>query len=159
MCQINPHPGGGANSQGTRSLSQHSEAWLLGTIWLQNDDVTGMLGACCPPCLPLPQERLVLLQLVHTPRLWEAFPGQPHPALATTYSQLPSDLGPKFSMYSVALVYVLLCKCSHKAIYLGTSLVVQWLRIRLRMQGTQVRALVWEDPTRRRAAKPVRHNY
>ena len=27
------------------------------------------------------------------------------------------------------------------------------------MQGTRVRALVREDPTWRRAAKPVRHNY
>ena len=27
------------------------------------------------------------------------------------------------------------------------------------MQGTRVRALVREDPTRRRATKPVRHNY
>ena len=27
------------------------------------------------------------------------------------------------------------------------------------MQGTLVRALVREDPTRRRATKPVRHNY
>ena len=40
-----------------------------------------------------------------------------------------------------------------------TSLVVQWLRIRLPMQGTWVRALVWEDPTCRRATKPVHHNY
>ena len=39
------------------------------------------------------------------------------------------------------------------------SLVVQWLRILLPMQGTRVRALVWEDPTCRRATKPVRHNY
>ena len=38
------------------------------------------------------------------------------------------------------------------------SLVVQWLRICLPMQGTQVRALVWEDPTRRGAARPVSHN-
>ena len=30
----------------------------------------------------------------------------------------------------------------------------QWLRIRLPMQGTRVRALVWEDPTCRRAAGP-----
>ena len=29
----------------------------------------------------------------------------------------------------------------------GTSLVVQWLRIRLPRQGTRVRALVQEDPT------------
>ena len=40
-----------------------------------------------------------------------------------------------------------------------TSLVVQWLRIRLPMQGTRVRALVREDPTCRGAAKPVCHNY
>ena len=29
----------------------------------------------------------------------------------------------------------------------GASLVGQWLRIYLPMQGTRVRALVWEDPT------------
>ena len=42
---------------------------------------------------------------------------------------------------------------------MGTSLVAQWLRIPLPMQGTQVRALVWEDPTCHGATKPVRHNY
>ena len=41
----------------------------------------------------------------------------------------------------------------------GTSLVAQWLRIHLPMQGTRVRALVQEDPTCRGATKPVRHNY
>ena len=40
-----------------------------------------------------------------------------------------------------------------------TSLVAQWLRIRLPMQGTRVRALVQEDPTCHRATKPVCHNY
>ena len=39
------------------------------------------------------------------------------------------------------------------------SLIVQWLRIRLPMQGTRVRAVVWEDPTCRRAMKPVGYNY
>ena len=39
------------------------------------------------------------------------------------------------------------------------SLVVQWLRIRLPMQGTQVRALVREDPTCHGATKPMCHNY
>ena len=39
------------------------------------------------------------------------------------------------------------------------SLVAQWLRIRLPMQGTRVRALVREDPTCREATKLVRHNY
>ena len=42
---------------------------------------------------------------------------------------------------------------------LRASLVAQWLRIQLPMQGTQVRALVWEDPTCCRATKPVTHNY
>ncbi len=39
------------------------------------------------------------------------------------------------------------------------SLVAQWLRICLQMQGTWVRALVREDPTCRGAAKPMRYNY
>ena len=39
------------------------------------------------------------------------------------------------------------------------SLVAQWLRVCLPMQGTRVRALVWEDPTCRRATGPVSHNY
>ena len=46
-----------------------------------------------------------------------------------------------------------------KNICTGTSLVAQWLRIRLPMQGTRVWALVWEDPTCRGAPKPVHHNY
>ena len=41
----------------------------------------------------------------------------------------------------------------------GASLVAQWLRICLPMQGTRVRALAQEDPTCRRATKPVHHNY
>ena len=36
-------------------------------------------------------------------------------------------------------------ECSRS--WLGTSLVAQWLRIRLPMQGTRVRSLVREDPT------------
>ena len=41
---------------------------------------------------------------------------------------------------------------------LWASLVAQWLRICLPMQRTRVRALVWEDPTCRRATGPVSHN-
>ena len=41
----------------------------------------------------------------------------------------------------------------------GTSPVAQWLRIRLPMQGTWVRALVGEDPTCCRATKCMCHNY
>ena len=38
------------------------------------------------------------------------------------------------------------------------SLVAQWLRICLLMQGTRVRALVWEDPTCHGAAGSVSHS-
>ena len=41
----------------------------------------------------------------------------------------------------------------------GSSLVVQWLRVCLPIQGTQVQPLVQEDPTCRVAAEPVCHNY
>ena len=41
----------------------------------------------------------------------------------------------------------------------GTSLVAQWFRIRLPMQGTWVRVPVREDPTCRGATKFVRHNH
>ena len=41
----------------------------------------------------------------------------------------------------------------------GASLVVQWLRIYLPVQGTRVWALVRADPTCCGTAKPVRHNY
>ncbi|XP_059757374.1 brain and acute leukemia cytoplasmic protein isoform X2 [Balaenoptera ricei] len=44
-------------------------------------------------------------------------------------------------------------------LHAGTSLVAQWLRIRLPMQWTRVQSLVQEDPTCRGATKPVRHNY
>ena len=43
--------------------------------------------------------------------------------------------------------------------HIRTSLVAQWLRIRLPMQGTRVWALVREDPTCRGATKPVCYNY
>ena len=39
----------------------------------------------------------------------------------------------------------------------GASLVAQWLRVRLPMRGTRVRAPVREDPTCRRDAGPVSH--
>ena len=43
--------------------------------------------------------------------------------------------------------------------WVWASLVAQWLRIHLPMQGTLVRALVQEDPTCRGATKPMRCNY
>ena len=41
----------------------------------------------------------------------------------------------------------------------GASLVVQWLRVRLPLQGARVRAQVREDPTCRGAAGPVSHGW
>ena len=46
-----------------------------------------------------------------------------------------------------------------KNLLAGAFLVAQWLRICLPMQGTRVRALVWEDPTCRGATGPVSHDY
>ena len=46
----------------------------------------------------------------------------------------------------------------YKKMKSGASLVAQWLRVCLPMQGTWVRALVWEDPTCRGAARPVSHD-
>ena len=51
------------------------------------------------------------------------------------------------------------CEILVKNLRYGASLVAQWLRIRLPMQGTRVRALVQEGPTGRGATKPVCHNY
>ena len=45
-----------------------------------------------------------------------------------------------------------------KNIHPGASLVAQWERICLPMQGTQVRSLIWEDPTCPGARKPVLQN-
>ena len=39
------------------------------------------------------------------------------------------------------------------------SLVAQWLRVCLLMQGTRVQALVWQYPTCRGTTRPVSHNY
>ena len=41
----------------------------------------------------------------------------------------------------------------------GTSLVAQWLRLCLPMQGTQIQPLVQEDPTCHGETKPMHHNY
>ena len=41
----------------------------------------------------------------------------------------------------------------------GTSLVAQWIRICLPVQGTRVQSLIQEEPACHGAAKPVCHNY
>ena len=64
-----------------------------------------------------------------------------------------------FSIHKLINVIHHINKLKNKNHMIGTSLVVQWLRIRLPRQRTWVRALVREDPTCRGAAKPMCHNY
>ena len=54
---------------------------------------------------------------------------------------------------------VIRLKKKHQKPTVWASLVAQWLRVCLPVRGTRVRALVWEDPTCCRAARPVSHNY
>ena len=49
--------------------------------------------------------------------------------------------------------------CNHFEKQFGISLVVQWLRISLSVQGPWVRSRVGEDPTCCRATEPTCHNY
>ena len=81
---------------------------------------------------------------------WECQRAQP---LWKTFSMQPSrsPVG--------CIVYPREWKTAVQKKNLGASLVAQWLRICLLMQGTRVRALVWEDPTCRGATRPVSHNY
>ena len=56
------------------------------------------------------------------------------------------------------LFYSMLLKNGKKKRKFWASLVVQWLKSCLAMQGTPVRSLVWEDITCQGTSKPV-HNY
>ena len=64
-----------------------------------------------------------------------------------------------FNLQYSMIVYYLLKSYSFKNLSSGTSLVVQWLRIHLPVQGTWFQSLVQEDPTCRGAIKFVSHNY
>ena len=57
-------------------------------------------------------------------------------------------------MCSIAWIYT-----HSKGTQTLTSLVIQWLRICLQMQGTWVQSLVWENSTYSKATKPMSHNY
>ena len=70
--------------------------------------------------------------------------------------------GPFYPQVSPAVAWSLL-ECEGyfliKNSLLGTSLVVQWLRICLTMQGMWVQSLVWKDHTCHGATKPMLHHH
>ena len=68
-----------------------------------------------------------------------------------------TSLSPQILTYKMGIIHTPQSCC--KIEITGASLVAQWLRIRLPMQGTQVRSLIREDPTCCGATKPVCHNY
>ncbi|KAJ8789666.1 hypothetical protein J1605_004903 [Eschrichtius robustus] len=70
--------------------------------------------------------------------------------------QRRDEAGDGRQLYTLMILLYVLC---FKKKLLSVSLVAQRLRIRLPMQGTRVRALVWEDLTCRGATKPVSLNY
>ena len=85
--------------------------------------------------------------------------------LAATWMDLEiiilSEVRQRQISYDITYMWNLKCD-TNELIYKnrnrGASLVAQWLRVCLLMQGTRVRALVWEDTTCRGAAGPVSHN-
>ena len=64
-----------------------------------------------------------------------------------------------WEIFSEKVIFELKYNFAIQKSFFGASLVAQWLRICLPMQGTRVRALVWEDPTCRGATGPVSHSY
>ena len=75
-------------------------------------------------------------------------------------SLVPHILGITDTCFHLGVCFTsnLLIMSRIKKYIIGASLVAQWLRICLLMQGTRVRALVWEDPTCHGATGPVSHN-
>ena len=65
----------------------------------------------------------------------------------------------QFVYHSFSVVSCEPCKEFNKKWWMGTSLVVQWLRVHLPTQGTRVRGLVREDPTCGGVTKSMCHDY
>ena len=87
------------------------------------------------------------------PRCWGS--------LLLSATQSPADRGMtlKWDVYLSGSVSMTLPEANESYSAIWTSLMVQWLRILLPMQRTQVRSLFQEDSTGHRTAKPVHHSY
>ena len=117
---------------------QHKVSWL-------NDK---SLRRWHEPILPVERRRLRLLKWLSQRERWVCGWNS-----ASLWSQLPLTIpAQSFLNQEVTDSHI-------QTSFWGASVVAQWLRILLRMQGTPVRALVREDPTCLRATKPVCHNY
>ena len=124
----------------------------------------GQLGGVPdPPELPVGSGCVYLLwdlsEMAALPGLLPFPVPRPHSLTSLSWDHfLNKPLVPKFLSYVLLLGTLTSVSGDHNS-QGRTSLVAQWLRICLPMQGTWVRALVREDPTCRGAAKPVNHNY
>ena len=76
---------------------------------------------------------------------------------ATSCSLIPQSQGTISALLHISLTLDSDPRSSFKE--LRASLVVQWLRIHLPVQGTWGQSLVWEEPTCCRATKPMNHTH
>ena len=60
---------------------------------------------------------------------------------------------------SLGFIYYFFQVCSLIVALIPASLTVQWIRIRLPVQGTQVQSLIQEESTCCRATKSTGHSY
>ena len=100
-------------------------------------------------CMVFTKIVLVVIKIVISLLIATVFP-RPHPCPCSPYFFLPSDS----DLDSLSLSFTHTHTHTHP-----TSLVAQWLRIHLLMQGMRVWSLVWEDPICHGATKPVSHKF
>ena len=157
--------------QTTHSLSEppaspclphlHLSCWLFPqTVWILDlHNLTGSLSRKAISSMHPP---------VHSSHWLSAMPFHTLPSASSPWVDVPTtvyirlSLPPLNSPSSPAFPggpYWRVSTPSTQEPHARASLVVQWLRIHLSMQKTQVHSLVWEDSTCHRVTKPLHHNY